>query len=187
MIMERYAKPCHCQDASGTEVFYLPAVKAVSMLFIAALVLAGCAATPDWDLEDVDEAVTPAVAQAEGADLAGVQVRWAGVIVAIENLDRATQLVVLTYPVDRRGRPELRKDAYGRVLVEYDAFLEPVVYAPGRSISILGRLEAPRAIRVGEAEREVPFVAAESLHLWEIQRPASQPRVHFGVGVGIIR
>lgn len=180
--MSRYAKPASDRDASRTALPYW------LMIPILALGLAGCAATPDWTTEDVDDSVTPAVAAAEGETVAGTRVQWGGVIVSVQNLEEGTAFEVLAYPLDRRARPRLEQDPYGRVVVEYDQFVEPVVYERGRELSAVGRITAPRTVEIGETRREVPAVAAEELHLWEErQDPRPGSRVQFGIGIGIIR
>lgn len=180
--MSRYAKPAASRHASGVRRI------AAALAGLALLGLTACASGPEWEPEAVDESVTPAVAQAEGRSLAGTAVRWGGVIVSVQNRDEGSDLEVLAYPLDRRDRPRSEADPYGRVLVRYDDFLEPVVYAEGREVTFQGEVVEPRTIRIGDARREVPAVTADQLHLWDRRdRRDGGSRIHFGVGVGIIR
>lgn len=110
---------------------------------------------------------------------------WGGVILGTQNLEAATQLEVMAYPLDRRQRPMLGRDPEGRILVRYEGFLEPVDYAEGRSISLLGEISGVTNGTVGEAQYNYPTVDASDIHLWNESELNSKPRVSFGIGVNI--
>ena len=110
---------------------------------------------------------------------------WGGVILGTQNLEAATQLEVMAYPLDRRQRPMLGRDPEGRILVSYEGFLEPVDYAEGRSISLLGEISGVSSGTVGEAQYNYPTVDASDIHLWNESELSNKPRVSFGIGVNI--
>lgn len=151
------------------------------------LVLAGCATKPKFDLSDVDLNVTPTQATAQIDGVRGRKVQWGGTLISTRNLKDSTELEVLAYPLDDAGRPRLRETALGRFLALQTGYLESADYAPGRLVTIVGRIQGTRAGRVGEADYTYPILAVEQLHLWPKPEEQTEPRFHFGVGVGIFR
>lgn len=155
-----------------------------TLITLSFLLLAGCASTPKFDTAGVDKSVTPRAATS-GASSAGTRVQWGGVIVATRNLRDQTQLEVLGYPLDRAGEPDTRATPQGRFLLLQEGYLEPVDYAPGRSVTAVGSISRIEQGRVGEAEYQYPVLQAAQLHLWpkEVPYQRRDSNVHFGIGV----
>lgn len=148
--------------------------------------LAACATGPRYpitgiatDLQPTDMAAQPDAHRAAG-------VIWGGLIVATRNLDRHTEIEVLGYPLDRRQRPLTQRTPQGRFLVRQAGYLEPVNHAPGRLITVTGRLGENVKGTVGEAPYTYPLVRARALHLWPADTQAENGRTHFNIGVGVI-
>lgn len=157
------------------------------LLLVLGILLAGCARTPKFDVSDVDVHLTPAQAVAQIDGVRGRKVQWGGIIISTRNLKDTTQLEVLAYPLDGDGRPQPRETPLGRFLALHSGYLESVDYAPGRAVTVIGRLQETRAGTVGEANYVYPVVTAEQLHLWAKPGEHTEPRFHFGIGVGIFR
>ncbi|QKT04420.1 Slp family lipoprotein [Ectothiorhodospiraceae bacterium 2226] len=155
----------------------------------AALALVGCATAPPFDAETVDTAVTPRGALERLPEAEGQRVLWGGTIIETRNLQDATQIEILAYPLNERQRPDTNANPLGRFLAVQPGYLERVEYAAGRHISVLGPLKEKAEGRIGEAEYVYPVVSIEQLELWPVPGPPrdTQPRFHFGVGVGIHR
>lgn len=152
---------------------------------LAASLLGGCASAPKFDTSGVDSSVTPRTALAEASDAIGRRVQWGGVIVATRNLPQQTQLEVLGYPLDRSGEPDRSAAPQGRFLILQSGYLEPVDYAAGRAVTVVGTVARIEQGKVGEAEYRYPVVEASQLHLWpkETVYPRRDSNVHFGIGV----
>jgi len=97
------------------------------------------------------------------------------------NLKDATQIEVLTYPLNSLFRPQLDRPAGARILVRQPGFLEPANYARGRKITLLGTLSKVTPGRIGEADYRYPVVLAEQLKLWS----NTDTRTRFSFGLGI--
>lgn len=151
-------------------------------LIVVAL-LTACA-QPVFNPQGTAPGLTPEYAAARIQAVAGERVIWGGVLVKVSNLARSTELEILAYPLDRRQRPQRDDRPQGRFIARYPGYLEPVTYAPGRLVTVLGRVEGLDTRKVGEAPYTYPMVATESVHLWDPEKPGSD--VHFGVGIGII-
>ena len=149
--------------------------------------LTACANTPAFDLRGVDSGLRPDLSAAEPAGTRGRSVHWGGSIVSVANLRDSTRIEVLAYPLQRDGRPDVDSAALGRFLLIHQGYLETVDYAPGRLISAVGVLQAPQEGLVGEVKYTYPVIHAGQLYLWPKTAGSSEPRIRFGIGIGISR
>lgn len=157
---------------------------------LAATVIAsalGACATP-FDVGTADRKTTPQQATADLGAVRGRTVAWGGVIVHAKNLQDATQIEVLGYPLDLDNRPDTKAAPLGRFLALHPGYLETADYNAGRLLSVVGSITETREGTVGEARYVYPVLAATRLHLWpkETQQPADT-QFHFGIGIGIHR
>lgn len=166
--------PCQGRDWSWVLI--------VSQLLV--LTIAGCARSPVVDEGVEVAAVGPAHVLAEdGHD--GERVVWGGRIVAIENLAESTELTVVSYPLQRGDRPRIRSEPGIRFIVVEAGFLEPVQYAPGRFVTVLGTVDGLAHRSVGEYIREHPVLQSERIHLWPADPAEWQSGPRFSIGVGV--
>jgi len=152
----------------------------------AVLFLTGCATNPFAGHlpPDLDRSITPQQVISGPETLHGQWVLWGGTIVTVHNLKDSTEVAVLAYPVEKSGYPKTSQQASGRFIIRYGGFLDPVDYAPGRAVSVLGRVDGVQQGKIGEAPYTFPVIQADYLHLW---RPGDSPSSHvlFGIGVGV--
>lgn len=155
-------------------------------VFIWILVLpliGGCAVTPPFSGDELQNAaldLSPEQGAADGAR--GAQALWGGVILSVANHRDRTDFQVLSYPLDDTQRPIVDSSAHKRFIVHHKGYLEAVLYAAGREITVLGTVQAAEDGKVGAAAYRFPVIDAERIHLWP---PRQDSRVHFGVGLGI--
>ena len=157
---------------------------------LALLLLSACASKPIDTEAELSELTPTEVRRAatSGQDVPQADTRpllWGGTILGIENRSDGTQLEVLAYPLDRSQRPRPRADAQGRFLVRAADYLEPVDYAKGRLITVLGRLEGTAEGRVGDASYDYPVLASEQIHLWPVEQERAKTGFSFGIGVDL--
>lgn len=153
------------------------------LLLLVPLLLSACATGPKYPTEGVELSLTPQQAVAEADRQHGKSVLWGGMIVNSTNLEKRTRLEVLAYPLDSNQRPQLDEQPYGRFLLYKEGYLETVDYAPGRRITVVGRISGVQSGKVDETRYTYPVVDAEQLYLWSRSDAQSEPRVHFGIGV----
>lgn len=130
-------------------------------------VLAGCASTtpekvrqapePDLGLEEV---------RADSVRFQGAAVRWGGVIVKTENLPDVTRVELVYRPLTRGGRPLETDRSSGRFVAMVPAFLDPVVYAAGRELTVHGKIQDMQAGQIGQMAYDFVVVAADTVYLW---------------------
>ncbi|MDA8095137.1 MAG: Slp family lipoprotein [Betaproteobacteria bacterium] len=157
--------------------------RAVGLLGLA--VLGGCATSPFAPSIVHDESlrVAPATVVTRPSMYVGRPVLWGGRIIGSQNLSASTELTVLAYPLDSMGEPRLGRPALGRFVIREGGYLETMDFAPGRLVSVYGRIAGVRTGHVGERPYVYPVVQAHRLYLWPVDRP--KPAVRFGVGIGI--
>ncbi len=146
--------------------------------------LAACAGGPRYDTSHIDTGLSAAKVAAAPAMHSGTPVVWGGVIVATRNLPDYTEMEILSYPLGSAQRPDTRRGEQGRFLVRTPRYLEGVDYAPGRSVTVSGKVARAVAGKVGEAPYTFPVIQTDDIYLWprEGNAPGS-PQFQFGIGV----
>jgi outer membrane lipoprotein len=148
------------------------------------LLLTACAGEPK-------RAVLPSPAPtAVAADIVrhkGRSVEWGGVIIAAENRRDSTWLELLAYPLNDAHKPRSGARPMGRFLAIHPGYLETADYAPKRWVTVVGRVRELRMGKVGKAPYRFPLVEIHRIDMWRDTgtRSSSEPRVRFGIGVGI--
>lgn len=156
------------------------------------LLLTGCASGPGFSGDHINTALQPQqVAQStQRGDAADTRdaVLWGGRVIQTNPGQDTTTLEVVAFPLQRDQRPNERQGSIGRFLVRYPGYLEPEDYQEDRLITVTGTIDEVREGVVGDAPYRYPVIRADQLYLWpERQAVQQQPRVQFGVGVGIFR
>lgn len=157
--------------------------------------LGGCASTGGADCTPQvgSPDLTPARVAATGVEARTGQLqRWGGTLVATRNLTDSTELEVISYPLNRCGRPRAGAQPTGRFLVESRGFLEPMDYRPGRQVTATGLISQVRPGQVGDAPYRYPVLADGRVRLWPDGQAQSKaagsgfplPRPWVSVGVG---
>jgi outer membrane lipoprotein len=160
------------------------------VLVMSVLLLSSCASSPietDSDVSSMSvREVRGLITDDDSLTLAEpAPVLWGGVILNTQNLAEITQIEVMGYPLNRTQRPMTGRTAEGRFLVRQEGYLEPLDYAPGRSITVLGSVEGVTSGMVGESAYRYPDVQAQQVHLWDETAPRPRTGVIFGIGVNI--
>lgn len=150
---------------------------ALPLALVAGLVLAGCASVPERLAPLPEDPVELSVARGDPAAVEGRLVVWGGVIAAVENTRDGTVLEVVKRSLDRDARPQPADVSPGRFRVYSDAFLDPRDHAPGREVTVRGRVAGSEEDRIGEHAYEFVRLEAEGVHLWE-RRPRPRDRYH---------
>ena len=147
--------------------------------------MAGCASSPLERGEEDIAPIGPAHVLA-GEDRGGERVIWGGQIAAVHHGDGYSELRVISYPLDRGDRPRWREQPGVTFIVRQPGFLEPVLYAPGRFVSVLGNNQGLVQRERDERLMDVPLLSADTLHLWPVDpRTWQDSPIRVGIGVGI--
>lgn len=132
------------------------------------LSLSACSMFPDEIATENEAALVDyAQATANPQQTVGQSARWGGVIADVRNGKDFTIIEMVNFPLKSWGRPIVKDQTNGRYLVLIDGFVDPAVYKKGRSLTVLGTLEAPQKGKIGEYTYLYPVIKASGYHLWE--------------------
>jgi len=95
-----------------------------------------------------------------------VPVRWGGIIIDVENEENFSLVQALFYPLNYFGRPKLNRLYGDRFVIKSTEFLDPVIYARGREITVVGTLNGDIERTVGKKVIRVPLILSTATHLW---------------------
>ena len=136
-------------------------------------------------LDEVDDSVRFVDLLADPDAYRGRTVLLGGYVIETMNLPEKTLMVVLQSPLGYRQEPAAEKSSMGRFIVSVPGFMDPAIYRPGRKVTIAGRISGKEKRPLGESEYTYPVIAKKELYLWPEESTRMEPRVHFGVGIGI--
>jgi outer membrane lipoprotein len=153
----------------------------------AVLLLVGCAHIISKEaLQEVDTSVSFIQLSKDPVAYQGKTVLVGGDVIETQNFSDKTQVVVLQRPLGRRGEPGVGDVSEGRFIIQAPGFLDPAIYSPGRKLTVAGTVVGKEVRPLGEIEYTYPVVEKRELYLWPEEESASdEPRVHFGIGVGV--
>lgn len=148
-------------------------VRALLTFVLSGMLLAGCASSIPDIIRNAPSG-NPGVGEVrtDPSLLIGARVRWGGTIVAVENRASESWIEIVARHLERDGRPQESGASEGRFLARIDGFVDPVVYAKGRRLTVVGALEEPVTRSIGDFSYAFPVVHSESHFLWE---PLSPP------------
>jgi outer membrane lipoprotein len=148
-------------------------MKFIPILFSSLLVLGGCASYPE-PVRVSDEASLVSFQATVKAGLTQGQARWSGVIAKVQNNSQNTRLEIVYFPSGTHGRPITDKDTEGRFVAYAKGFLDPVVYQPGKQVTVLGQLSPFEAGKVDQFQYSYPVIQASAVYLWPKQRETTR-------------
>lgn len=133
----------------------------ITLLYSVALT--ACMATPE-SLRGTYSKLS--VEQARGQNLVDQRVRWGGVIIDTRPSKNATCFEVNGRFLDPTARPIPSRSSSGRFIACAPGFYDPIEYAAGRQLTVVGMLNMPAPDNISQNKAHTPRVAVESLHLW---------------------
>lgn len=140
-----------------------------ALLLSGMLLLSACASqVPDIIKNPPPENPSLMGVQARPDQHLGKAVRWGGTIISTQNQKNQTELTILGKPLDKFGEPQEGDQSYGRFIGVLDGFLDPAIYAAGRSITVYGKLEKVLRKKIDNYEYVYPIVHIEHFYLWAV-------------------
>lgn len=151
---------------------YLPETVPIKMrlgglIMLAAVLCISCAPFSREIMQQVDENVTINDVQKNLEQFKGRKVLWGGVIVETENRSNETRILIMQTALDVEKRPVDKDRSEGRFILKQNDFLDPVIYAQGREITVVGEVVGKEDLPLGKIRYDYPVVMAEHCVLWE--------------------
>lgn len=162
---------------------YRPVLAATAALMLG---IASCASTERFDIKHYNYKNLPAEVAKNPGSFSGASFLWGGVIVNSSNTPSGTQIEVLAYPLASSQEPDTDRNPDGRFLIHDARYLETLDYAPGRLLTVGGKLDGTRSGQIGDASYVYPVIVPDRLILWPKEGARNNPQIHIGVGVGTV-
>lgn len=149
-----------------------------SALILLAGLVAGCASHIPPSIREAPPG-NPALSEARAYPerFQGSTVRWGGTIAGVENTADGTEVEVVARELEGYGRPLEGDRSEGRFIARFPGFLDPMIYSPGRLLTVTGSVTGMEARTIEEYSYRYPVVAAKSHHLWP-ELPAYRHRYY---------
>jgi outer membrane lipoprotein len=158
----------------------------VCFVTLTVLVVAGCAPVISPEaLKKVDQGVRFEQVLENPDAYEGRMVLLGGEIIKTENFPDKTVIIVLQRSLGYRERPISESASKGRFIVSAPGFLDPAIYRPQRKITVVGVVAGKEVRSLGETEYVYPIISKRELHIWPSEDSSKEPRVHFGLGIGM--
>ncbi len=138
----------------------------------ATLFLLGCAYAISPGLaRQADKNIPFESLQVDPESYKGKLVILGGVIVQTAREAEGTLIDVSQKPLDAWGKPQRTVKTGGRFLISYSGYLDPLVYAAGREITVAAEIAGVHGKAPGAVGDTYPVVLSKELKLWPKERP----------------
>jgi outer membrane lipoprotein len=138
-----------------------------------AMLLQGCsyAISPDVT-RTADRTITFEKLQADPPSSKGKTVILGGVIAQTKNVKNGTFIEIVQKELDYWGKP-LRTDRIGgRFIVHQPRYLDALVFAPGREITVAGEVTGTEETSIGGTAGAYVLINAREIKLWPREQQA---------------
>ncbi len=160
---------------------FLKWIAALSLLWFCGC---GAAISPEI-LKEVDQNLSFEDLLKNPEAFRGKTVLLGGDIIETENLPDKTLFIVLQRPLNSKEKPNGEDKSKGRFIISAPEFLDPVIYAKGRKITVAGRVVGKEVRELNGIKYAYPIIERRELYLWPLDETIeTEPRVIFGVGIG---
>ncbi|CAG9296761.1 Slp family lipoprotein [Celerinatantimonas diazotrophica] len=140
---------------------------------LSCLFLIGCSSLPK-SVQLSDNQTNTSYLQALKGGHQGQWALWQGSIAKVNNNDKGTQIQVVMQQLDYQGKV-VGDNSPGRFVAHVKQFLDPMIYAPGRTISIKGLITTPTTVVIDKFQQKVPTINAKTFYLWPKVQPNPEP------------
>ncbi|HXY61349.1 MAG TPA: Slp family lipoprotein [Nitrospirota bacterium] len=146
-------------------------MKKFAIAFGISLLIQGCtyAISPEMT-KQADRTLTFQQLQADPDTFKGKIIILGGIIAQTSTTKQGTIIEIIEKPLDYWGKPKRTDKTGGRFLVVHVGDLDPIVFGPGREITVAAEIEGTRSKALGDIEYDYPVVVSKELKLWERER-----------------
>jgi len=143
----------------------------VILLLLVLSLLHGCTYAISSDvLQQADRSLTFEQLQAEPEGHRGAIVILGGTITSVLNRKDGTLIEIIQRKLDYWGKPIRTKKSRGRFQVLSPRYLDAMLYAPGRDITVAGEVVIAEDRPPGDRESPLLFLRARELKVWPRER-----------------
>ncbi|CCO49378.1 putative Starvation lipoprotein Slp paralog [Vibrio nigripulchritudo SOn1] len=139
-----------------------------SLLILSTLLISACSSLPEQLTAQSENVITDYPTFASSSEQ-NVDVRLGGLIASVTNLEKQSRIEVVNLPISKTGKPDISTDANGRFVAYVEGFVDPVTFAEGRVVTVVGKSQPTEKGKVGEFEYTFPVMNAYGVHLWKVE------------------
>ncbi|MBB1464365.1 Slp family lipoprotein [Vibrio sp. 10N.222.51.C8] len=143
---------------SKSRLFFLVAFSSMVM---------GCSSLPEELNANSEQVVTDYQEWVNTVPDAG-DVRLGGVIAKVTNLQDKTRVEVVNLPISSNGKPDIDAEPKGRFVGYIDGYVEPLSFAEGRLVTLVGTSSGTEDGTVGDYPYTFPVMNVYNQRLWQI-------------------
>ena len=88
-------------------------------------------------------------------------------ITKVENRAAQTWIELVSRELRKNGQPIVDSKSSGRFIASFPGFIDPVVYAAGHLLTVVGSIQGETVKPIGEFAYSFPIVAVTSSYLWQ--------------------
>ncbi|WP_367988576.1 Slp family lipoprotein [Vibrio sp. NTOU-M3] len=148
----------------------MPRLACRFIISMAALILlSACSTLPENLKADSMPVTTDYQAWNSGSIKSDSMIRLGGMIADVRNLADKTRVEVVNIPIDKTGRPNIDTEPSGRFVAYIDGFVDPVTFAKGRLVTVLGAASGTEKGKVGQYDYIFPVMKGVGYHLWRVE------------------
>ena len=149
-------------------------------IVLAFFLCAGCAhVISEESMRLVDRSLSFAMLKENPDRHVGSNVLLGGVIASVSNSKRLGELEVVQFELDSDYMPVESHHSGGRFLAQTDGFLDPLVYKPGRLVTIVGELKGHKTLPLDQVEYDYPIIGIREIYLWRQADVRSYPDPYY--------
>lgn len=146
--------------------------RTIAAILSTMLFLSGCAhVMSDTNLKAVDQSVSYTDLSAKPESFAGRTVLLGGVIAGVRGSDDAVMLEVAQLELFKNGVPNEDSRSGGRFLAISTELIDPVVYQPGKLVTIIGEVKGKKIQKLDSVDYPYPLIAVRELRLFRPSEP----------------
>lgn len=140
---------------------------AILMIILAAAWLQGCAVISRPLMDEALTDVRFSQLSHDPVAFRGQTVILGGHVIEVRNQARQTLIVVLQAPLGSGQEPLPPDRSEGRFMLQHEGFLDPEVFAKGRTVTVAGRVTGVTRETIDKEPYDYLTLAAREIYLWE--------------------
>lgn len=127
---------------------------------------------PPSVLKDVERGITFEVLKQDPEAYIGKAVILGGNIIETKVLKEGTEIEVLHRPLSYDDQPSETGASAGRFIIIQKEFMDPIIFKPGRPITVVGEVSGKQIRPLGERDYMYPVITARQVYLWRRAEPS---------------
>ena len=146
--------------------------RTIAAILLTMLLLSGCAhVMSEANLKAVDQSVRYSDLSVKPETFAGKTVLAGGIIAGVRGSEDAIMLEVVQLELFKNGVPNEDSRSGGRFLAISTELIDPVVYQPGKLVTIIGEVKGKKVQKLESVDYPYPLIAVRELRLFRPSEP----------------